>query len=67
MNTPEGTEETPACIRHSHSDLRNYTWCEERCAGFVFQSVDHAAYSLLAKRRIPVCPKCLDRISKLLR
>ena len=43
------------CIKQTHADLTSFTWCGQRVAGWVFQSIDHAAYS----KTIRPCRACV--------
>ena len=52
------------CIKHTHADLPNTSWCGEKLSSFdwVFQDIDHAVYSVqFGSRNIP-CPDCLNKI-----
>jgi hypothetical protein len=51
------------CIRHTHADKRQMTWCGLPVSyDFVFESIDHAAYNSLDEGRLLICPKCSEAI-----
>jgi len=52
-----------AHISHTHAERIGVTWCERRIElEFVFQSIDHAAYSQQQGSRIIICKDCLAEI-----
>jgi len=56
------------CIRHTHVDKTNTSWCGSRLYSFdwFFQDIDHAAYAIRDDDRLVPCPECLNSISRLL-
>lgn len=52
------------CIRHTHSEYKNKTWCDKTFSSFdwVFQDIDHATYTILDKSRLIPCPECISAI-----
>lgn len=56
------------CIRHTHADQKDSTWCGRKveAAEFCFVDADHAAYAVRNKDRLIPCLKCAEAISKLL-
>lgn len=57
------------CIKHSHADLEKTSWCGKPLSPFdwVFQSIDHAVYSIQNEDRLIPCPKCLEKITIILK
>lgn len=54
------------CIAYDDGKRRG-VWCGKQSPGFVFQSIDHAAYAGLKRDRLLPCPECLDAIIAALR
>jgi len=50
------------CIRHTHAEHANRTWCGRRAIGFTFISIDHAAYSAKAGGSLAACPGCVEQV-----
>ena len=50
------------CIRHTHTQKLDETWCGRRPGGWewLFVSVDHAVYSVDGS--VPFCQDCLAAI-----
>ena len=48
------------CIKHTHLDLKNTTWCGRNDPYAFFQNLDHAAYAIKAQTRMVPCPECLE-------
>lgn len=48
------------CIKHTHEDKPNTSWCGNRLWSheFNFQSVDHALYNGLNGGRLQTCNEC---------
>ena len=57
-------DEHVTCIRHTRADMQKSTWCGKRVSGFVFQSLDHAAYN---DGRLVACPQCVGAAVSCLR
>lgn len=57
------------CIEHTHTQKRGTTWCGRSplISDFLFQGIDHAAYSTLSESRLVTCPECVEAIASLLR
>lgn len=50
------------CIRHTHADRKDETWCGDSAAfRFCFASVDHAAYNAKSGRLL-TCEECLEQV-----
>lgn len=49
------------CIKHTHKDRKKKSWCGKSLYSFdwVFQDLDHAAYSQIEESRQLPCPECL--------
>ena len=52
------------CVKHTHEDKKRSSWCGRHVGvcGFIFQDIDHAAYTRLAEGRLLICPACLNEI-----
>jgi hypothetical protein len=52
------------CIAHTHEDLKAKTWCGKEIMPFdwVFQAIDHAAYSVLEGSRLVPCRSCVAKV-----
>jgi hypothetical protein len=49
------------CIRHSHSDQKNTTWCGRPCPyEWTFVNIDHAVYNARNEGYLMVCMKCVE-------
>lgn len=57
------------CILHTHAEKKETTWCgkAKQPDGWYFQDIDHAAYTLLQRRRLVPCSECLSAIIHTLR
>lgn len=56
------------CIRQTHAEKTNKTWCE-RSIGmeWAFENIDHAVYSNISGSISTICKKCLNKIIKILK
>jgi hypothetical protein len=65
MNSPK--PEYIRCIRHTHAERLNTSWCGKNLYSFdlPFQDIDHAVYAVEHESRLVPCPDCLDTIFKI--
>ena len=51
-------------VRHTHAEKPHEAWCGERIwsSDWVFQDIDHAAYTLMQNRYLVPCPDCIRKI-----
>ena len=55
------------CIRHTHADKKGRSWCGRRTSmEWVFQNIDHAAYTVAQEQRLQPCPDCLATVARIL-
>lgn len=59
------------CVRETHEERKDKTWCGRQlyptAQEFVFESIDHAAYSNLNHARLVPCAECLAKVLVALR
>lgn len=63
------SERVAPCVKHTHEELKNTTWCGRTVHSLVFsfQNIDHAAYQAKAGSRFSTCPSCRKKIVEALR
>ena len=56
------------CIQHTHEEKKHTTWCgrEHAWGEFLFQSIDHAAYTVMAEDRLQPCRACCEAVTAML-
>lgn len=56
------------CMRQTHAERTATSWCGRRIEPFewVFTSIDHAVYSVMAEDRLVPCPECVAAITGVL-
>lgn len=56
------------CIRHTHEERKNTSWCGKAVYTFdwTFVDIDHATYSIMNGSRNVPCPDCIKVINQIL-
>ena len=67
-NVEPSTPEYVKCIKHTHLEKKNLSWCGKQLYKFdwVFQDIDHATYAIMDGSRLVPCPDCLNVITSVL-
>ena len=52
------------CIQHTHAEKLKTSWCGNKLYYFdwVFQDIDHAAYSAMSGGYNVPCPECINAV-----
>lgn len=61
---PDSRPEYVTCIKHTHADRKGKSWCGRPAEGFLFVSIDHAAYARTQRIRLLVCPDCAKNVTE---